>query len=113
MNPGWMDVNNANGTGLPRGVLLRLFECDWKWSMAGAGSLQKQRLADCVANELSNTFNRCGRACSSVLQGIEAPPLMQLERGALGVVLAKAVVVLGKHANKFAARRALLLPRRR
>ena len=87
-----MAVHNANATALPAGSLVRLFECEWKWSMIGAGALRHQRLADCVANELSNTFNRCGRAVSSVLSGFTNVPLMQLERGALGLVLSRAIV---------------------
>ena len=74
---------------LPAGALLRLFECDWKWSMIGAGELRRQRLGDCVANELSNTFNRCGRAVSS-LRNSRENTLMQLERGAIGLVISDA-----------------------
>lgn len=71
---------------LPTGALLRLFECDWYWSMTGAGEFSHQRLANCVANELSNSFNRCGRATSSVLPGRQGA-LMQLERGTLALVI--------------------------
>ena len=70
---------------------MRLFECDWQWSMTGAGALRGARLGDCVANELSNTLNRCGRACSSVVANA---PFMELERVALGLVLATTAMLM-------------------
>ena len=73
---------------LPAGAILRLFECSARWQdNFGAGVLEGEALAKCVANELSAAYlPTCARASSSIVSGYESQ-ILKLKNGTLGFLL--------------------------